>query len=118
MKFNIKNIIKVDLIVSFQKISSKTFIAGAVEFAPSWNYDLTPGLLVNENLKEYLKIIDEAGAKNVDILVFPEATLNYHGLTNRHDLLDNAIPIPADSDSIAPCDAPGYGTVSYIFTIF
>lgn len=39
----------------------------------------TPEAIVEANLEEYLRLIIEASEKGVDILVFPEATLNYNG---------------------------------------
>lgn len=37
-----------------------------------------PKEIVANNLKKYLSVIDEAKSYDVDILVFPEATLNYN----------------------------------------
>lgn len=38
--------------------------------------------IVDANLAEYLALIQEASEQGVDILVFPEATLNYNGIAN------------------------------------
>jgi predicted amidohydrolase len=61
---------------------------------------------VEDNLREYTKVIDEAGSKNVDILVFPEATLNYYGLNGRQEILDQAVAVPNEHEKFSPCDDP------------
>lgn len=38
-----------------------------------------PKEIVASNLEEYLRQIEAAKKQNVDILVFPEASLNYNG---------------------------------------
>jgi hypothetical protein len=56
---------------------------------PGRNFD-DPHEIVEENLAEHLKFIEQAGDKGVDIIVFPEATLNYEGefaITFNHGIL-------------------------------
>lgn len=46
--------------------------------APGDQYS-DPHDIVDANLDEYLRWIEEASQQGVDILVFPEAALNYNG---------------------------------------
>lgn len=58
---------------------SSFYTAAVVELYPPGN-DLTdPEDVVEANLAEYLRLVYEASSKGADILVFPEATLNYIG---------------------------------------
>ena len=38
-----------------------------------------PQEIVDVNLAEYIKYIEKAGEKGVDLIVFSEASLNYNG---------------------------------------
>lgn len=95
--------------------STETFYTAAVlEFNSPGNKFSSAEQIVDVNLKEYIKWIYNAKEYDVDILVFPEATLNYHGkiLINRHfiilisqsfagllgdDLKKFAIPLPQET---------------------
>lgn len=51
----------------------------------------------------------QAQGRNFDIIVFPEGTFNYYGLTNnRNDLIENAVTIPNPNENITPKDDPTY----------
>lgn len=57
-----------------------SFYTAAVLELYSPGYDFSdPKELVDANLEEYLRLVYEASSKGADILVFPEATLNYFG---------------------------------------
>lgn len=60
--------------------------------------------LVANNVNIYEKYIAEAGKKKVDILVFPEATLNYYGMLDKTSAKANAIELPSVKDRVSPCD--------------
>lgn len=60
--------------------------------------------LVENNIKIYEKYIQDAGEQKVDILVFPEATLNYCGFHNKNDARKHALVIPSVNDQVAPCN--------------
>lgn len=63
-----------------QNETSSTFYTAAVlEFNAPGDKLSDPHEIANANLVEYLNWIEEASEKGVDILVFPEASLNYNG---------------------------------------
>lgn len=77
---------------------SPTYIAGVVEFSHERNESFTPEQRLAINLARYLKIMNEAPA-NLDIILFPEATLNIN-LT--------AVEIPEVAEKISPCGNSSY----------
>ncbi|CAG9804319.1 unnamed protein product [Chironomus riparius] len=82
------------------------YTAAVLEFNSPGNKFSSAELTVDANLKEYIKWIYNVKEYNVDILVFPEATLNYHGLLG-DDLKKFAIPLPqeiSDNEYEYNCD--------------
>ncbi|XP_065365721.1 uncharacterized protein LOC135958754 [Calliphora vicina] len=70
------------------------YSAGVVEFRPSTS--LTAEARMLDNLKDYLSILESEEAKNLDIIVFPESTLNNN---------EQATFVPNPSkDLIVPCE--------------
>lgn len=69
--------------------------------------------MVKENLKNYFDLLSETKDKNVDILVFPEATLNYWGIhNNRTALLEVAVHVPElESPEATPANDPNQGEI-------
>lgn len=67
-------------------------MGGVVEYAKCLNPNKTLG--TEENLQNYLNFIRSPAAEDIDILVFPEGTLN-----NR----DTAVFVPDPTDNINPC---------------
>lgn len=67
-------------------------MAGVVEFAQE--NITTAAELVASNSKRFVEIIKSEDTKTVDILVFPEATLNK---------VVTAVSVPAVADKIVPC---------------
>jgi len=65
-----------------------------VEFAPDQTRNFTSAQLLNANLQRYLQIMIDAPA-TLDILVFPEMTLNS---------MLQAVEIPEAAEKIVPCD--------------
>lgn len=72
---------------------SDFYTAGVVEFVSPPVTTASPREMIDESLNEYLRLIDEASNGDVDILVFPEATLNYMGLTSRKSLVEFAVEL-------------------------
>lgn len=54
------------------------YTAGVLELNLPTNLS-EPETIVGANLIEYIKWVEKAADQGVDILVFPESTLNYHG---------------------------------------
>lgn len=79
-------------------MQSPFYVAGVVEF----NFDSMPGLnstqILEINLNEYLRIMDEAPS-TLDIIAFPESTLNS---------ILTAPEIPEPEEKISPCDTMGF----------
>lgn len=75
-----------------------------MEFAPPGNNFTTPKEIVENNLKEYLVTIEEASKHNVEILVFPEATLNYNGISSRAGILEFAVELVDKIGRESGCD--------------
>lgn len=69
---------------------SDFYTAAVAEFAVLHESDSVRGN-VEEALTDYLRLINEASESEADIVIFPEGSLNYHGLTTRQSLLDNAV---------------------------
>jgi predicted amidohydrolase len=74
--------------------SSTTYEAGVVEFNFEIGLPMNSTQLLDMNLNKYLEIMDEAPA-TLDIIVFPEMTLN--GMLT-------AVEIPEPEQNISPCD--------------
>lgn len=73
------------------------YTAGVVEFVSPPHSSSNPKAMIENTLDEYLRLIDEASKSGVDVMVFPEATLNYMGLTSRKLLIEHAVELE-DSD--------------------
>ncbi|KAG5670804.1 hypothetical protein PVAND_001042 [Polypedilum vanderplanki] len=74
--------------------SSSTYQAGVVEFNVGILTNRNSTTLLNERLARYLEILDNAPS-TLDIIVFPELTLN---------MILTASEIPKPEDEITPCD--------------
>ena len=72
-----------------------------VEFGSSGG---TGNEIVVNNLKKYLSVIDEAKSYDVDILVFPEATLNYNSIGGYKELTDNAVTLLDEIGKETDCE--------------
>ena len=59
--------------------TSSFYTAAVVELNAPGDEFSDPEEIVDANLEEYLQLIYEASEKGADILVFPEASLNYNG---------------------------------------
>lgn len=78
--------------------TSPSYEAGVVEFSYERNDTFTPAQTLQSNLNQYLSIMGRAPA-NLDIIVFPEMTLNG---------METAVETPEPSDKISPCDNSSY----------
>uniref|UniRef100_A0A336M7R1 CSON013248 protein n=1 Tax=Culicoides sonorensis TaxID=179676 RepID=A0A336M7R1_CULSO len=88
------------LIIGIEALStedSPTYIAGAVEYEKI-RYVTQPRREADENLNEYTKIILAPETKDVDILVFPESSLNN---------IQTAAYVPDPKNAVIPCDLKG-----------
>ncbi|XP_063709420.1 vanin-like protein 3 [Culicoides brevitarsis] len=102
--------------LSFQKSTTDDpdYIAGVVSYTPvTFSNKTTVEKFVKDNLKNYLDLIAFTNGKNVDILVFPEGTLNYWGLeNNRTLLLEGAVDVPeVNSVNATPAKDPEQGEI-------
>lgn len=79
----------------------KQYIASVVEFGSEPVVNLTDTQLVKRNIDLYLHFIEASKRYNTDVLVFPEATLNYLFPT-RDRILAEAIEVP--KINVRPCD--------------
>lgn len=70
--------------------SDDLYTAAVAEFAVLHESDSTRAN-IEEALTDYLRLINEAAESGADIVIFPEGSLNYHGLTTRESLLHNAV---------------------------
>lgn len=52
--------------------------------------------MIKDTLTEYLRLIDEAGENEADILAFPEGCLNYVGITSRKLLIKHSVELSHD----------------------
>ncbi|XP_059619755.1 vanin-like protein 1 [Phlebotomus argentipes] len=75
---------------------SSHYVAGVVEFTSDKKIGVQR---VQANMEAYKEIIASEEAKNVDILVFPEATLNTKSFSTF---------VPHPDDEIAPCDGENF----------
>lgn len=117
---------------------STFYTAAVLEYASPTN-STEPETIVAMNLIEYIKWIEKAAEQGVDILVFPEATLNYHGessakicinlytlnakslsgITSREDLSRVAVDLQSlDIPDVSQCDYSFYDDVSKLFISF
>lgn len=78
---------------------SPTYEAGVVEFSHERNESFTPEQRLESNLAGYLKILNEA-PEDLDIIVFPEMTLN--------DDISTAVETPEPTANESPCDSSTY----------
>ncbi|CRK88417.1 CLUMA_CG002189, isoform A [Clunio marinus] len=78
--------------------SSPTYEAGVVEFNFLWDPEADIIETTASNLARYLKIMEEAPS-TLDIIVFPEMTLNR---------IQSAVEISDPSEKISPCDSDSY----------
>lgn len=78
---------------------SPSYHAGVVEFLRSLDISLTDKETLNINMEGYLNILRSAPAQNLDIIVFPESSLNS---------MKTATLIPEPDDNISPCDNSKY----------
>lgn len=102
---------KVGLILLLVKFSlqastpeSPFYEAAVVEFAYETNPTYNPSQLLNSNLRQYLEIMMSA-PQNLDIIVFPEMTLN---------AMSTAVEISEPSQKIIPCDNGNYTTENLV----
>ncbi|XP_037030768.1 vanin-like protein 1 [Bradysia coprophila] len=79
---------------------SPSYDAGVVEFNYGNNRNVEPIALLESNLNQYLEIMTDAPA-NLDIIVFPEMTLNQ---------LETAVEIPEVEQRVSPCDSDTFPT--------
>lgn len=116
---------------------STFYTAAVLEYASPTN-STEPETIVAMNLIEYIKWIEKAAEQGVDILVFPEATLNYNGeslakicimfyipstsppgITSREDLSRVAVDLQSlDIPDVSQCDYSFYDDVSKLFISF
>lgn len=82
-----------------QSSSQSSYHAGVVEFLRALNTNLTDIEKLEINLAGYFKILESAPAQNLDIIVFPESSLNS---------MSSAALIPEPEDKISPCDNSKY----------
>lgn len=73
------------------------YTAAAVEFATTPQGSDFVGVNIEEALTDYLRLINEASENGADIVVFPEGSLNYHGITTRESLREFAVEL-SDSE--------------------
>lgn len=72
--------VQCDEIVEWDEPNNKStfYTAGVLEYSSPTNAT-EPETIVALNLIEYIKWVERAASQGIDILVFPEATLNYNG---------------------------------------
>lgn len=79
----------------------KQYVATIVEFHSEQVANFTDTQLVRRNIESYLHFIEKSKNHLTDVLVFPEATLNYIFPT-RDRILAQAIEVP--EINVRPCD--------------
>ncbi|XP_059619754.1 vanin-like protein 1 [Phlebotomus argentipes] len=77
---------------------SSHYVGGVVEFTPE-NYQQPSEQRIEGNMEAYMQIIASEEAQDVDILVFPESTLNTRSFSTF---------VPHPDDEIAPCEDENY----------
>lgn len=89
---------------SFQSPSSESpyYVAGVVEFASHFGAKEDVKKQLEVITGRYIAIIESPEADPVDILVFPELTLNQ---------LETAATIPHQNDIVSPCNNTSYSDV-------
>lgn len=88
--------------IQYSTSDSPYYVAGVVEFASHFNDYENPKEQLKIVTKRYLSMIESPEAANVDILVFPELSLNQ---------VDTAATIPHQNDIVAPCNNSNYSPV-------
>ncbi|KAG5680236.1 hypothetical protein PVAND_009759 [Polypedilum vanderplanki] len=74
------------------------YTAAVVEFPTSPHSAVTNvESMIEDTLNEYLRLINEAAESGVDIVAFPEGTLNYVGIATRRLLIKHAVEL-SDGD--------------------
>lgn len=76
--------------------------AGVVEFNYERNADISEAVRTESNIGKYVKIMEDA-PKDLDIIVFPEMTLNN---------METAVETPDPRSNVAPCD--GYSNENIV----
>lgn len=66
-----------------------------MEFSPNLDVNIAATVRLAENLARYIEILDSENAFNLDIIVFPESSLNSW---------DTAVFIPDPEKNVIPCD--------------
>uniref|UniRef100_A0A7G3AEU8 Putative biotinidase n=1 Tax=Lutzomyia longipalpis TaxID=7200 RepID=A0A7G3AEU8_LUTLO len=101
MKFLINFLLIVGIIGLSHQIStpdSPDYVGGVVEFNPEGFQQ--PGVQrIERNMEAYMQIIASEEAQDVDIMVFPESTLN---------MKNYATFVPHPDDEVAPCEDDRY----------
>jgi len=83
---------------------SLTYEAGVVEFNYGSQRNITSDALLISNLRHYLEIMENAPS-NLDIIVFPELTLNS---------FETALEVPEPEENISPCDNGSFAIESTV----
>lgn len=82
--------------------TSSTYKAAVVELK-SILYENDSARTLNDNAERFVMYIDQAGQKDVDIIVFPELGLTSLEFPEKPVLLPRTTPIPDPSQHFAPC---------------
>lgn len=110
------------MLFSFQFLLANTeefYTAAVLEFTPPGALLSAPQEIVESNLKEYLVTIDEASTHGVDILVFPEATLNYNKITSRESLAEYAVELKSPvSENYCDYSDSNVSNLGLLMTVF
>lgn len=77
-------------------MSDDFYTAAVVEFSLPTSPSVAianPKKMIETSLDEYLRLINEAAEGKADIVVFPEGSLNYVGITTRSELTKHAVVV-------------------------
>lgn len=77
------------------------YTAAVVEFSLSSTPNIAvanPRRMIESSLNEYLRLINEATESRVDVVVFPEGSLNYNGIGTRKELIKFAVELNESVD--------------------
>uniref|UniRef100_A0A1B0DIU5 Uncharacterized protein n=1 Tax=Phlebotomus papatasi TaxID=29031 RepID=A0A1B0DIU5_PHLPP len=77
---------------------SPDYVGGVVEFTPE-NFQQSSEQRIERNMEAYMQIIASEEAQDVDIMVFPESTLN---------MLNYPTLVPHPDDEVSPCENENY----------
>lgn len=72
------------------------YTAAVVEFSLPTTPNIAaakPKRMIETSLNEYLRLINEAAESGADIIVFPEGSLNYHGIGSRLNLIKHSVVV-------------------------